>query len=156
MENSLLMQATFSCSVMGTVGSRNWPTAVQGFFFLLSKKNAVIFSSVSQMVWPDRNAGVSILVSPRTTLIKNILPSAAITLLLRNKSMKFSCDFSHAFYLWFGYAKVAQVWHKHLVQVVRASLHSLYRATFSLGRSRARQGAAVSGCISAGLAGYNT
>ena len=108
------------------------------------------------MVQPDENAGVSILVSPRTTLIKNILPSAAITLLLRNKPMKFNCDFSYAFYLWFGYAEAAQVWHKHLVKAVRISLHSLYKAIFSSGRLRARQGVAVSGCISAGLAGYNT
>lgn len=72
------------------------------FFTLVrgkKKKKAIIFSSVSQMVWPDENAAVSLLVSPRTTLIKNVLPSAAITLMLRNKSMKFNCDFRHAFFL---------------------------------------------------------
>lgn len=42
------------------------------------------------------------------------------------------------------------------MKVVRVSLHSLYKAIFSSGRLRARQGAAVSGHISAGLAGYNT
>lgn len=107
MENSLLMQATFSCSVVGTAGSRNWQTGVQLVFFpsCPKKKKAVFFSSVSQMVWPGENAEVSILVSPRTTQIKNMLPSAAITLLLRNKSMKFNCDFSRAFYLWLDMQK---------------------------------------------------
>lgn len=83
------------------------------------------------------------LVPSRITLIKNILTSA-ITLLLRT-NLWISTVIS-LIYLWCGYAKVTWVQHRHLVKVIRESLHSLYKAI----------GAAVSWCISAGLAGYNT
>lgn len=53
MENSLLMQATFSCSVVGTAGSRNWQTGVQLFFLTLvqkKKKRDIFFQCVTNGV----------------------------------------------------------------------------------------------------------